>query len=71
MTRDEAISNISVATGEPEDIVECRVNAVEIHACLPIINIYGYGSHLNVEKPKRKSYQSPYAKFDKLRKKRK
>ena len=71
MTREDAIHNISTAFGEPEEIDECRANSVEIHASLPIINIYGDGSHLIAEKPRRKSYQSPYAKFDKLRKKRK
>ena len=71
MNREEAIHNISVATGEPEDIVEYRAkNVYEIHA-LPIINIYGDGGHLLTEKPTRKSYQSPYAKFDKIRRKRK
>lgn len=44
--------------------------AYEIHA-LPIINIYGDGSHLITEKPTRKSYVSTYAKFDKIRRKRK
>ena len=71
MTREESIDNISVATGEPEDIVEHRANVVyKIHA-LPIINIYGDEIHLLAEKPRRKSYVSPYAKFDKIRRKRK
>lgn len=51
--------------------MERKANAVyEIHA-LPIINIYGDGGHLLTEKPTSKSYQSPYAKFDKIRRKRK
>ena len=69
MTREEAIHNISVATGEPEDIVECRADAVyEIHS-LPIVNICNY--NVLIVKPTRKSYVSPYAKFDKMRRKRK
>lgn len=68
MMREEAIHNISTATGEPEDIVERRANAVyEIHT-LPIVNIHNY--HVPIEKPYRKSYVSPYAKFDKIRRKR-
>ena len=66
MNREEAIHNISVATGEPEDIVEYRANAVyEIHS-LPIVNIHN--CNISIEKPARKSYVSPYAKFDKMRK---
>lgn len=66
MTREEAIHNISIATGEPKDIVERRVNAVyEIHS-LPIVNIHNY--NVPIAKPTRKSYVSPYAKFDKIRK---
>lgn len=69
MEREEAIHNISVATGEPEDIVERRANAVyEIHS-LPIVNIHNF--NVPIEKPRRKSYVSPYAKFDKIRRKRK
>jgi len=66
MTREEAIHNISVATGEPEDIVELRANAVyEIHS-LPIVNIHNF--NVPIVKPTHKSYVSPYAKFDKIRK---
>lgn len=69
MTREEAMRNISIATGEPEDIVECRANAVyKIHT-LPIVNIHNF--NVPLEKPRRKSYVSPYAKFDKIRRKRK
>lgn len=69
MNREEAIHNISVATGEPEDIVERRVKAIEALDSLPIVNIYNY--NIPIEKPTRKSYVSPYAKFDKIRRKRK
>ena len=51
--------------------MERKANAVyEIHA-LPIINIYGDGNHLVPDNPRCKSYVSPYAKFDKIRRKRK
>lgn len=69
MTREEAIRNLSVATGEPEDIVEYRANAVYEINTLSIVNIHNY--NIPIEKPTRKSYQSPYAKFDKIRRKRK
>lgn len=69
MNRDEAIHNISVATGEPEDIVEYRANAVYALGSLPIVNIHNY--NIPIEEPARKSYVSPYAKFDKIRRKRK
>ena len=69
MNREEAIHNISVATGEPEDIVEYRANAVYASCSLPIVNIHNFNTLM--EKPARKSYVSPYAKFDKIRRKRK
>ena len=69
MEREEAIHNISVATGEPEDIVEYRANAVYALGSLPIVNTHNY--NIPIEKPTRKSYVSPYAKFDKIRRKRK
>lgn len=69
MNREEAIHNIAVVTDELEDIVEYRANAVcEIHS-LPIVNIHNFNTL--IEKPTRKSYVSPYAKFDKIRRKRK
>lgn len=70
MTRDEAIHNISVATGEPEDIVEYRARAICAQGTLPIVNYYE-NMPIPIEKPNRKPYVSPYAKFDKIRKKRK
>ena len=69
MDREEAIHNISVATGEPEDIVERRVKAIDALGSLPIVNIHNY--NILIEEPARKSYVSPYAKFDKIRRKRK
>lgn len=67
MNREEAIHNISVATGEPEDIVKRRVKAIEALDSLPIVNIH---DNINpFEEPARKSYVSPYAKFDKIRRK--
>ncbi len=50
--------------------MERKVNAAhELHT-LPIINIYGDGTHFVTDKPRHKSYVSPYAKFDKIRRKR-
>lgn len=69
MDREEAIHNISVATGEPEDFVEHRVKAIEALNSLPIVNIHNL--NILIEKPTRKSYVSPYAKFDKIRRRRK
>ena len=69
LNREEAIHNISIATGEPEDIVERRVNAVYALVSIPIVNIHNY--NILIEEPARKSYVSPYAKFDKIRRKRK
>lgn len=63
MTREEVIHNISVATGEPEDIVELRANAI---SSLPIVNYYERVP-IPIEKPRRKSYVSPYAKFDRIK----
>lgn len=69
MTREEAIHNISVVTDELEDIVERRVRAIEASCSLPIVNIDNV--NILIEEPARKSYVSPYAKFDKIRRKRK
>lgn len=69
MTREEAIHNISVVTDELEEIVERRVKAIEALGSLPIVNIHNY--NIPIEEPARKSYVSPYAKFDKIRRKRK
>lgn len=69
MERKEAIRNLSIATGEPENIVERRADAIYAQGSLPIVNIHNY--NIPIEKPRRKSYQSPYAKFDKIRRKRK
>ena len=69
MNREEAIHNITVATGELEDFVEHRVKAIEALNSLPIVNIHNL--NILIEKPARKSYVSPYAKFDKIRRKRK
>ncbi|WP_438589619.1 hypothetical protein [Duncaniella freteri] len=47
--------------------MERRVNAVYALGSLPIVNIHNY--NIPIEKPTRKSYVSPYAKFDKYHKK--
>ncbi len=69
MERKEAIHNISVATDELEDIVRRRAKAIEASCSLPIVNIHNF--NIPIEKPTRKSHVSPYAKFDKIRRKRK
>lgn len=69
MDREKAIHNISVATGEPEDIVEYRVKAIEALGSLPVVNIHN--CNIPIEKSTHKSYVSPYAKFDKIRRKKK
>ena len=69
MTREEAIHNISVATDELEEIVERMAKTIEALCLLPIVNIHNFNTL--IEKPARKSYVSPYAKFDKIRRKRK
>lgn len=66
MTREEAIENISAAMNEPKDIVEHRADCIE---SLPIVNIHNF--NVPIVKPTRKYYVSPYAKFDKIRRKRK
>ncbi|WP_289763764.1 hypothetical protein [Paramuribaculum intestinale] len=69
MNREEAIHNISVVTDELEDIVERRAKAIEASCSLPIVNIH---DNINlIDEAARKSYVSPYAKFDKIRRKRK
>lgn len=69
MTKEEAVHNISVVTGESEDVVERGANAVyKIHS-LPIVNCFN--NEVPFEKPRCKSYISSYAKFDKIRRKRK
>ncbi len=69
MTREEAIHNISIVTDELEDIVERRAKAIDALNSLPIVNIHN--CNILIEEPARKSYVSPYAKFDKIRRKRK
>ena len=69
MNREEAIHNISVVTDELEDIVERRAKAIVASCSLPIVNIHNF--NIPMEEPARKSYVSPYAKFDKIRRKRK
>ena len=69
MNREEAIHNISVVTDELEEIVERRTKAIEALCSLPIVNIL---DNINpIDEATRKSYVSPYAKFDKIRRKRK
>ena len=65
--REEAIHNISVVTDELEDIMERREKAIAASCPLPIVNIH---DNINpIDEAARKSYVSPYAKFDKYHKK--
>lgn len=69
MDTEKAIHNISVVTDELEDIVRRRAKAIEATCSLPIVIIH---DNINpIEEAARKSYVSPYAKFDKIRRKRK
>lgn len=67
MTGEEAIHNISVATGEPEGIVERRAYDIYASDPLTLVNIHNF--NVSIEKPNtHKPWVSPYAKFDKMRK---
>lgn len=75
MTREEAIDNLSIAFGEYRDVIKRQAEAIE--------QIVGEKEKANdifrklkalakqMPRPTRKSYVSPYAKFDKIRRKRK
>lgn len=75
MTRDKAINNLSVAFGECRDKIRRLAEAVGqlSEDVEKIKNAYAESRVLakSLSRHKRKSYVSPYAKFDKLRKKRK
>lgn len=66
MKREEAIHKLSTAMNESKDIVERIANYIE---SLPIVN-YNENMSIPIKKPNRKSYESPYAKFDRIKKKR-
>lgn len=75
MTREEAIDSLSVAFGECRDAIKRQAELIkQIGEDMDKINeVYGRIKTLAKFLPRqdRKSYVSPYAKFDKIRRKRK
>lgn len=75
MNREEAIDRLSVAFGEYRDTIRRQAEAIgRMGEDMDRLNeAYGKIKALAKSLPRqnRKSYVSPYAKFDKLRKKRK
>lgn len=75
MTREEAIDNLSVAFGEWRDVIRRQAEAIgQMAADMDKLNeSFGKVKALVKSLPRqdRKSYVSPYAKFDKIRRKRK
>lgn len=75
MTREEAIDNLSVAFGEWRDVIKRQAEAIERMADdmdklnEAYRNIKAIAKFL--PRQDHKSYISPYAKFDKIRRKRK
>lgn len=75
MTREEAIDRLSVAFGEYRDVIKRQAEAIEQMAD----DIDKYGNALRkfkvlakqLPRQDRKPYISPYAKFDRIRRKRK
>lgn len=75
MTRDEAIDRLSVAFGEWRDVIRRQADAIgQLANDMDKLNeAYRKIKSLAKSLPRqnRKSYVSPYAKFDKIRRKRK
>ena len=75
MTREEAIDNLSVAFGECRDAIRRQAEAIgQMADDMDKINeAFKKAKALTKSLPRkdRKSYVSPYAKFDKIRRKRK
>lgn len=75
MTREEAIDNLSVAFGEYRDAIRRQAEAIgQMAGDMDKLNeAYREVKSLAKSLPRqeRKSYVSPYAKFDKIRRKRK
>lgn len=75
MTREEAIDNLSVAFGECRDTIRRQAEAIKRMS----EDVAKYSKTLrtfkvlakSLPRQERKSYVSPYAKFDKIRRKRK
>ena len=74
MTREEAIDRLSVAFGECRDVIRRQAEAIgQMAADMDKLNeAYGKARSLAKSQPRqeRKSYVSPYAKFDRMRRKR-
>ncbi len=75
MTREEAIDNLSVAFGECRDAIRRQAEAIgQMAEDVDKLNeAFRKAKSLakSLPRPNRKSYVSPYAKFDKMRRKRK
>lgn len=75
MTREEAIDMLSVAFGEYRDAIRRQAEAIGRMADDMDKQNEAFGKikalAKSLPRPRRKSYVSPYAKFNKLRKKRK
>lgn len=75
MTREEAIDNLSVAFGEYRDAIRRQAEAIEqmVDDMDRLNEAFRKVKALakSLPRPTRKSYVSPYAKFDKIRRKRK
>ena len=75
MTREEAIDNLSVAFGEWRDVIKRQAEAIrqmsedveKYSKALREFNVLAK----SLPRQDRKPYQSPYAKFDRIRRKRK
>ncbi len=75
MTRDEAIDNLSVAFGECRDVIKRQAEAIKRMS----EDVDKYSEALrkfkvlakSLPRQDRKPYESPYAKFDKINRKRK
>lgn len=74
MTREEAIDRLSIAFGEWRDAIRRQAEVIErIGEDIDRFNAaYGKIKALakNLPHPRRKPYESPYAKFDRIKKKR-
>lgn len=75
MTREEALDNLSVAFGECRDAIRRQAEAIgQMADDIDKLNeAFGKAKSLAKSLPRqdRKSHVSPYAKFDKIRRKRK
>lgn len=75
MTREEAIDRLSVVFGEYRDTIRRQAEAIKemsedvakLSKTLRKFKVLAK----SLPRPRRKSYESPYAKFDKIRRKRK